>query len=172
MLDRPAKLLDDFEEAEREAYRTAKANFESGKSQKLHQRQYQRFDDAAGYRPRDADTFMSFDEYARYREQLHYGFNNELVDVFTKLLEQPEQEILPIDANGGVAAALQALAHRPNLRGITDNWCGMKPYWKWVAMLYGPEIVEKFGGLTVVDPGLLPMGMVSLFRSGRVSWRE
>jgi hypothetical protein len=36
--------------------------------------------------------------------------------------------------------------------------------------MYGPEIVEKFGGLSVVDPGLLPIGMVSMFRERRTKW--
>ena len=38
--------------------------------------------------------------------------------------------------------------------------------------MYGPELIEKFGGFNIVEPGLLPMGMVALFRSGRVQWEE
>jgi hypothetical protein len=30
---------------------------------------------------------------------------------------------------------------------------------------------ERFGGLSVVDKGLLPIGMVNLFRSGKVKWQ-
>jgi hypothetical protein len=40
-----------------------------------------------------------------------------------------------------------------------------------VAALYGPEVMERFGGLIIVDPGLLPIGMVSLFRDKRVKWQ-
>ncbi len=36
---------------------------------------------------------------------------------------------------------------------------------------YGPEIVGRFGGLRIVDAGLLPMGMVTLFREKRVKWQ-
>ena len=57
----------------------------------------------------------------------------------------------------------------PNTIGA---WHSMSPYWKWVVMLYGPEMVDTFGGLQIVDLGLLPMSMVGLFKSGRVSWQD
>lgn len=44
----------------------------------------------------------------------------------------------------------------------------MEAYWKWVAQLYGPDVTKKFGGLRIVDSGLLPISIVSLFRSGWV----
>jgi hypothetical protein len=37
--------------------------------------------------------------------------------------------------------------------------------------MYGPEMVEKFGGMNVVDPGLLPIGMVGFFRQKRTKWQ-
>lgn len=46
----------------------------------------------------------------------------------------------------------------------------MDPYWKWIAQMYGPEMTERFGGLNVVDFGLLPIGMVSMFRQRRTKW--
>ena len=36
----------------------------------------------------------------------------------------------------------------------------------------GPEMIEAFDGFGIVDPGLLPMGMVRELRSGRVNWQE
>ncbi|KAF4624268.1 hypothetical protein G7Y89_g13905 [Cudoniella acicularis] len=32
-------------------------------------------------------------------------------------------------------------------------------YMRWVAQLYGPDMIERFGGLKIVDAGLLPIGM-------------
>ena len=162
--DDPSKVLDGFEEAEKEAYRAAKARFENG--------------EVDGYRtndkfkPKDADRFFSFEEYTKYREDFSCGFEGEIVEVFSNLLAKPGQEPVETDDNGTVKTALNALGSRPNLRGILANWNYMEPYWKWVAQLYGPEIIDKFGGFGIVDPGLLPMGMVSLFRSGRVNWQE
>jgi hypothetical protein len=45
-------------------------------------------------------------------------------------------------------------------------------YWRWVAKLYGSDMRERFGGTSIVEGGLLPMGMVNLHRSGRVKWQE
>ena len=74
--------------------------------------------------------------------------------------------------HGSVSAALAALQKRVGLRGISSNWYAMEPYWKRVAQLYGPEMIEAFDGFGIVDPGLLPMGMVREVRSGRVNWQE
>lgn len=165
--DHPSKLLDYFEEGEKEAYGIAKARFDKGETQQfLNSRQDPNF------QPQDADSFFSFEEYTKYREELYFGFTNELVNVFSNLLARPGEESIETDDNGNVKVALNALGNQSGLRGILSNWYRMEPYWKWVAQLYGPEIIDRFGGLSIVDPGLLPMGMVSLFRSGRVNWQE
>ena len=44
-------------------------------------------------------------------------------------------------------------------------------YWTWVAQLYGPDMIERFGGFNIVDDGQLPIGMVNLFREGKVKWQ-
>lgn len=36
----------------------------------------------------------------------------------------------------------------------------MSPYWRWVTVMYGPEIVERFGDLSMVDTGVLPKGII------------
>ena len=168
--ERPRKLLDDFEEAEIEAYKVAKKRFEEGKTREQHP-----MHDAPTFRPRDPGTFFSFEEFSKYREELWYGFDSELVDVFQKMLEQPSEESVEADENGTVKVAHNALAgYRGDLSGmgILSSWYSMEPYWKYVALLYGPEMIDRFGGFSIVEPGLLPMGMVSLFKSGRVSWQD
>ena len=77
----PNKLLDDFEEAEREAYKAAKHRFEDWRCGKNHDLHFgiadPDFKPSAG-----ADTFFSFEEYVKYRETFHYGYTNELVNIF------------------------------------------------------------------------------------------
>lgn len=165
--ENPSKLLDEFEEAEKEAYRSAKVRFDKGET---HQPPHALHD--PDFRPEDSENFFSFEEFTRYREELYFGFTNELVDVFSTLRVKPGEESIETDDNGNIKTALNALGTRPGLRGILSNWYSMEPYWHWVAQLYGPEIINKFGGFGIVDPGLLPMGMVSMFRSGRVNWQE
>jgi hypothetical protein len=163
--DDPSHLLDDFFEAEAEAYRTAKIRFEKDLVQRYSL-------DDPNFVPEDGGTFMSFEEYTRYREEFHYGYNGELRDVFTKLLEQPSEE--SIEASAEVMTGLNVMNTMglTEKAGITGNWWAMTPYWKWVVQMYGPEMMERFGGLNVVDNGLLPIGIVSELQSGRVKWRE
>jgi hypothetical protein len=161
----PSRLLDDFVEAEAEAYRTAKVRFEKDQVQR------HSLDDP-NFVPEDRDTFMSFEEFTRYREEFRYGYDGELCDVFTELLEQPSEE--SIEASADVMTGLNVMnkSGLTEKAGITGNWWSMTPYWKWVVQMYGPEMMERFGGLNVVDNGLLPIGIISELQSGRVKWRE
>lgn len=161
----PSHLLDDFLEAEAEAYRTAKIRFEKGQVKR-----YSRED--IFFVPENANTFMSFEEFTRYREEFNYGYDGQLCDVFTKLLEQPSEE--SIEASAEVMTGLNVMNKNglTEKAGITGNWRRMTPYWKWVVQTYGPEMMERFGGLNVVDNRLLPIGIISELRSGQVKWRE
>ncbi|KAF7556580.1 hypothetical protein G7Z17_g1325 [Cylindrodendrum hubeiense] len=164
----PSELLGALERAERDAYEQAKTLFLDGHIQRYAL-------DEPLWEPEsvcDRQTFMSFDEYVRYREEFkfnHHSGETRLPNVFRQLMKRPvEKSIDPDDSK--VWTAHNQLGGQANLRGITNSWNSMQPYWRWVSMMYGPEIVDRFGGLNIVDPGLLPMGMVTLFRDKRVKW--
>jgi hypothetical protein len=156
------ELFKDFEIAEKESYRRLKKRFEDGKPQA-------RFRQMHNWEPEDAETFMSFAEYIKYRQELNYGFQDQLVHVYKRLLEKPEQQAIDTENNGEVTRALNELG---NSSSKLHNWYSTEPYWKWVAQLYGPEMIDRFGGFKIVDAGLLPMGMVGLFRAGKIQWQE
>jgi hypothetical protein len=160
----PNTLLDEFFEAERSAYTSLKRHYSNANKDRLATKQ--------SFRPDDIDTFMSFEEYTRHRELLDYGFGKQLVSIYDWLLKRPTPEDIEQDVSGPVTLGLSQLQSQSNLSGIKSSWRYMSSYWKWIAQLYGPEIVERFGGFNVVDPGLLPIGLVSQFRSGRVNWAE
>ncbi|KAL3462228.1 hypothetical protein BJX64DRAFT_277308 [Aspergillus heterothallicus] len=164
VLANPDSLLDDFFESERSAYTSLKRRYDQKDKDRLATQQH--------FRPDDADTFLPFEEYTRHRELLDYGFSNQLVAVYDKLLKRPKPEDIKDDISGPVTLGLGQLQSQANLSGIQSSWRAMTSYWKWLAQLYGPEIVERFGGFNIVDPGLLPIGLVSQFRSGRVNWSE
>ena len=165
ILENPSTLMREFREKERRAYRTAKERFERGE---VADERYA-LDDPSWEPLEGKDTFMSFDEYVKYRENLAYHFEGELSDVFTRLLIKPTDQ--SIDGTIEIMNAANALSNQSNLKGITSNWWLMDPYWRWIAQLYGPEMINKFGGLNIVEPGILPVGMVSLFRGQRVTWQ-
>ena len=161
----PSHLLDDFAEAEAGAYRSAKIKFEKDQV-------YRHSLDDPQFVPEDGDTFMSFEEFVRYREEFQYGYEGELYNVFTELLKQPGEESIEASAEVMTGVTSMNTSGFTGHAGINGNWHGMTPYWKWVVQLYGPEMMERFGGLNIVENGLLPIGIVSELRSGRVKWRE
>ncbi|KAL4994910.1 hypothetical protein BDV10DRAFT_197100 [Aspergillus recurvatus] len=161
----PDSLMDTFFRTEQETYDALKRRY-AGKDKDGVIAQNQ------GFKPDDINDFLSFEEYTRHRELLDYGFHGQLLNVYDDLLRRPSQQVIEHEPTGSLSAAFGQLRSQSGLSGIKGDWNSMAPYWKWVAQLYGPEIVELFGGFNVVDSGLLPIGLVSQFRSGRVSWME
>ena len=162
----PIKILNEFEEREKEAYQELKADFDKGNDPAC------RDDvDEPNWKPsEDADEFMSFEEYTRYREEFTTtDVDNFLLEAYLELMETPSEN--SISASPLVRQALGTLSTSGHARGITRQWSSMDAYWKWTAELYGPEMIERFGGLSVVEAGLLPIGMVGLFRDQKVKWQ-
>lgn len=116
----------------------------------------------------NASEFFSFEEFTRYRESISARGNANLYNVFIQLRRRPVAE--PVDGSTQVLQALAKLRHS-NQRGITSNWYSMTAYWKWIAQMYGPNMITRFGGFNVVDSGWLPIGMVSQFRQRRTKWQ-
>ncbi|KAI0869481.1 hypothetical protein GGS24DRAFT_163094 [Hypoxylon argillaceum] len=182
----PAALLDAFLKAERGDYERRKLAF-------VQQRRSGIIQQFAGVpnpgvvwdAGESRGDFPSFAEYARYREDLSYGGSSQddLASVFRRLLQVPAATEGGIrEASAEVRAAVEALQAEgrrlavpgyPGQQrgGITGGWHEIEPYWRWVAQLHGPEAIARFGGLHIVEPGLLPMGMVRIFRDERVKWQ-
>ncbi|PPQ85746.1 hypothetical protein CVT25_003064 [Psilocybe cyanescens] len=97
------------------------------------------------------DEFMSFEEFTSLRESWLAGWGQS----YKHMLKLPETFPLKVV---------------PKLREVMDRWKWSSTSWyeKWVVSMYGEEVMKKFGGLEVVDPKLIPVGMVQLFRSSRM----
>ncbi|KAI8941316.1 hypothetical protein NX059_012541 [Plenodomus lindquistii] len=162
--ENPYDLLDDFEEKERDDYNAACKSFDKGE---LGNMRYHMEDPR--WKPEDSDVFFLFDEFVKHREAFHAYGKASLRRTYLQLLERPTEE--PIRLSIQVKQALDQLQGQSNLRGIIANWNSMDAYWKWIAQMYGPEMLDRFGGLNVVDFGLLPIGMVSMFRQRRTKWQ-
>ncbi|KAF5867639.1 uncharacterized protein Bfra_010614 [Botrytis fragariae] len=159
----PETLMDNFFESEIEAYRVAKDKFEKRAPQvNVAMARHWQYD---GRDLSDLQDFMSFEEFTRYREKAGSFHEGNLFEVFENLLKQPSKESADWDESDMIQAkAIEG--------GLSSAFEGMDMgYWKWVVKLYGEEMIERFGGLAVVDKGLLPTGMVNLVRSGKVQWQ-
>jgi len=159
----PYDLLDEFEEAEKDDYAKAKRHFDKGDLEPTH-----RNIGHANSRPENADVFFDMAEFTKYREAFACTGKANLCDIYTALLERPQEE--HVNPSMQVMQALQELK-QSNLRGVLANWYDMDAYWKWIAQMYGPDMIARFGGFNVVDPGWLPIGMVSQFRQRRTKWQ-
>lgn len=146
--EKPETALDDFLVAEQEAYRRAKLSFNNRQNYNYGQERKP---------PGDVDEFMPFEEFARYREEFSSTYIDNLHSIFEQLLEKPTAESVDVNKTDNIM-----LGNYPPLVG---------DYWRWVAQLYGPDMMERFGGLNIVDAGLLPIGMVNLFREGKVKFQ-
>jgi hypothetical protein len=162
--ENPYDLMDDYEESLHDDYIAFKRAFDKG----IH-RDARRTAEDANWKPEDADTFFSFEEFTKYHETFASIGKANLTEVYKELLERPKEK--PIEKSEQVQQALAQLSGQNNLRGITAQWAYMDAYWKWIAQIYGPEMINTFGGLNVVDFGLLPIGMVSMFRQRRTKWQ-
>lgn len=56
------------------------------------------------------------------------------------------------------------------LRGQEDREIAY--YARWTLSMYENEMAETFGSLSIVDPTLIPVGMVELFRQSRIQWEQ
>ncbi|KAJ4985568.1 hypothetical protein SVAN01_08945 [Stagonosporopsis vannaccii] len=159
----PYNLLDDFEENEKDDYAEARHRFDKGDLERARRRS-----GLAGFQPEDADVFFDMAEFTKYREAFAGTGKADLRSIYVELLERPREE--HVDPSMQVMQALQELK-QGNLRGILSNWHNMEAYWKWIAQMYGPDMIPRFGGFNIVDPGWLPIGMVSQFRQRRTKWQ-
>ncbi|KAH7414032.1 hypothetical protein DE146DRAFT_673709 [Phaeosphaeria sp. MPI-PUGE-AT-0046c] len=157
----PHQLMAEYGEKEQTDYETAKKVFDKGDV-----RRDPRYLEHPDWKPEDASTFLSFEDFTQFRESLYPAGSADIRQTYRFLLHKPAET--PIVISAQMQLALEQLRGQSNLRGITAG--GMDAYWKWIAQMYGPEMCERFGGLNVVDHGLLPIGMVGFFRARRTKW--
>lgn len=143
-VEEPEKLVDDFLENEEAEYRRAEARFEGEGPQTGSE-----WDDL-----KDAD-FMSHEEYVRYRERT----STLLLNTYNRLMAEPTEK--DVELRGEVKAVLQS----------DGEWYGLSGYDRWVVQLFHKDMIARFGGLNVVDKGLLPLGLMSMLRESRFKWQ-
>lgn len=54
---------------------------------------------------------------------------------------------------------------------LARNWNELDSDQKWIIQLYSSDVLERFGGLNLVDRNLLPMGVMTMLRSRKVVWQ-
>lgn len=157
----PRHELDKFVEQEEEDYLEAQRKFDAQDSKVRYNRQYPDF------MPADPDSFFPMEEFIRYREDLVSPGKADLLGLYEKLLCRPTPQL--IKKNSELTMALSQIKGQ-HLGGIVGQWCFMTSYWKYIFSTYSSQMTEKFGGLNIVEPEWLPIGMISQLRQRRTRW--
>lgn len=144
-------LYDDQEEAD---YKRRKLTFENGQVDRPHSSvdRTSKFDS-------EEEDFMSMEEFTRYREHTSWT----LVNAYKRLLEEPKQHQTKVTSD------VSNFLENGDREGV--SWAKLSPYHRWIVQLYASDMIARFGGLNVVEKGLLPIGMVSMFRESRFTWQ-
>lgn len=158
----PSKHLETAFEEEELLFEKAKHEFEKRVEEKS--RSHWQLVPPEGCSP---TTFLSLDEYVRYREQT----SRPLVRAYKRLLDTPST--CGVEASHTVLEALAALPDglRDAPNKFADDWDDMDTYWQWIVQLYAGEAMDKFGGLVVGERNMLPVELVYLLRSEKVRWQ-
>jgi hypothetical protein len=171
--DNPDTYMDKFFDREEAAYRLAKSYFDEGT---VPGRSNVIFDSNDQFK---GESFMSMEEFTRYREQT----SDDLVTAYRQMMQEPvEDEVVE---TSDVSSVLdRATLPSGNARGGRGGrggysadvrqsaaWAKLTPYQRWIIQLYAPDMIARFGGLNVVEKGLLPTGMVNMFRENRFKWQ-
>ena len=152
--DAETKIVEEYIKDEEQAYRRAKAKFEEMVSSE--DSSWQRNNAQPEFDDLRDQPFMEFEEFARYRER-----SSQLLGrAYQSLMERPDA--VDVELKGEVKAALDE---------NTTSWYDFSSYERWVVQLFHKEMVARFGGLRVVDKGLLPTGLMGMLRQSRFRWQ-
>ena len=181
LLKDPKARMTEFFKQEREAYKTAKRTFDA-----MNERERARRLESILGKPETASPFIpigtydngikrvgpswtgptgtdffSFEDYVRYRETSSMF----LRDAYNDLLLTPEKA--DTQPSSEVIENLSDLS----LQQPEVHWSRLSSDRKWLIQLYSKEAFARFGGLGIVDQGLLPMGVMTLLRKRKVTWQ-
>lgn len=160
----PERILEKALERDEDAYRTAMTTYNThgvgfGMGSAEHTTS------VTNYVGRD-EKFMSREEYFRYREER----SRHLLAAYKDLLGVPSQDT--VEGTPNVEALLVTMSvDRDRKSGIRMSWDAMDAYWQWMVTVYGKEIADRYGGLQLVQPSQVPLGVVSVMRAGKVRWQ-
>ncbi|KAL8873008.1 MAG: hypothetical protein Q9174_001468, partial [Haloplaca sp. 1 TL-2023] len=112
------------------------------------------------------EPFMTYEEFTQFREET----SSPLRLAYTSLQRPIRVEDIKLSAN--VKNALYKLPRDGKSEGVMQaDFNKMSEYWKWVAQLYGGDVIKRFGGMRMGEKKLLPVGLVTMLRQEKVRWQ-
>lgn len=108
----------------------------------------------------ELDTSFSMRTFEEYLAVVTSVPNEELVAEFTALVGEVTAED-PVNVKSPTQKAATKLLDAAAVKG---------PYWKWVAYIYGEQLMAEFGTVAFFSRELLPAQLVQTIKSTAVSW--
>ncbi|KAL9006278.1 MAG: hypothetical protein Q9188_000935 [Gyalolechia gomerana] len=154
----PKEWIEEAFELEEEAYERLKKRYDKGDVSAPSNRMLKAKDD---------ESFMSLEEFTRYREET----SAYLWNAYNQLQKEPEVKDVTPTSDVGIAIDELPADLVDTRSGINDDWRSMDSYYKWVAQLYGGDVLKRFGSLSMGEKKLLPIGLVTMLREEKVRWQ-
>jgi hypothetical protein len=161
LCDDPQQTMKEFKADEAKAYKTAKEDFEGLSELDKRYRFKTLYHDSYSAAPAELKEFMSFEEYTRYRDTA----SRSLKLAHRDLMETPWEKELCLSRD--VSDALRKVSHVQPTMSLSD----LDAERKWIIQLYSADLFKRFGGLDIVDKGLLPLGVMTMLRNKNVTWQ-
>ncbi|KAL5364673.1 hypothetical protein BJX96DRAFT_157752 [Aspergillus floccosus] len=154
--DTPLRAIEWFQKIELSTYQTLKKEFEAQTQVRQQDRLRKKLTPPVS--EEELDTFMSFEEYTRFRWQINQQFRG----MYSKLLDVPEPQ--NIETTNDVRNALKEIL-------TPGDFERLDPEKMWILQMYGDEVTEKYGGLNLVDKRYLPVGVMAMVKEQKVRWQ-
>jgi hypothetical protein len=176
VISSPQEELRKFHEEERESYVTAKREFEQLSEYEKRQRYRSCFprdeeeDDLPASKKfkkltwEEAQEFWTFEDYTKYREIA----STALCSAWNSLVSKAHDKEMPLPAK--VREALRSNLLSPGGR-TRASAVSLDAETTWLVNFYADYLLEKVGGLRIVDKSFLPLGVLKAMRSRRVKWQ-
>uniref|UniRef100_A0A7I4DFT0 Reverse transcriptase domain-containing protein n=2 Tax=Physcomitrium patens TaxID=3218 RepID=A0A7I4DFT0_PHYPA len=156
----PKQVFDTALEAEKEGYTMSQESWDNGTTTRPYTEN----------KSLRNEPFLSYEEYIQNREQRRYLWLQAYQDLTTMPLEHGVQLSSEMVAELGKLS--DELSKLTGTGGISGTYYSMTPYWRWIVACFGEGILKKWGGLEVVRPGTLPVGMVEVWQTRKVRWEQ
>lgn len=120
------------------------------------------------------DPFMPFEEWCRGREtrddQWHRYYLRSLGSDLVEWTTPASKELSAAVSALPDATCFMDAAARTKTYSVAGAWSLLTPYWKCTVIVWGDELIERCGGLQLVRDGVLPVGMVGVWRFMKFDW--
>jgi hypothetical protein len=162
----PAARMKKFLKDEDDMYNDAKVEFEELTEQDRKRRQRAIYTDSYGESSISSDleksleTFMTKEEFIANREST----SPELAALYQELMEVPQKKRIVTSMR--VSRTILKLEDSLNEAGRES-----KGELEWLLQLYERELLEKCGGMSIVEKNLLPLGILTILRKRKVAWQ-